>query len=497
LREVDIASGAVVQGHDIIYPYGPLRGSYHAYSAALDPARGRILLHDPFGLFGGIAQIASDFSEALSRWVSMPDSTYLGDFAIGLDPADPTRGEAIAITDGPYPRPLGIAVFDLRAQAGSPPIHRMVGPSLALELYPRDVDVDQAMAVDHVHGEVLVVQPSSVVVYPLFADGDVAPVRRLAGPNTLLQHPTGLALDLAHDELIVLDAATKDVLTFRRDAAGDIPPIRRLSTPRTYLQDMNDLAFDAATGILLVSNRPGRAIAEFVLNNSEGSPPTMIHNVLSPSDTLMGVSVDADHLYVMLDNHAYWGNPYRYQYFDSSLGVRPRGTADLFDRYSGCWFYGGPHFVRVLPDTDKLLYLDVDDGSGSGQGSRVTTLSPISEVCNESSLSRRVLFGLQGALDIAVDDDHGELFVLESRGVLTFPLDAEGEAVPRRTLQVPSDASRLLFDPKRKRIDVLTPTGVLSYSRTAQGAAQPLGLLQGPRSGLQEAVAFTLCSSSP
>jgi len=373
----------------------------------------------------------------------------------------------------------------------------MVGPSLALQYYPRDVEVDPALAVDHVHGEILVVQPSSVVVYPLLGDGDVAPVRRLAGPNTSLQHPIGLALDLAHDELIVLDVASKEVLTFRRDAAGDVPPLRRLSTSRTYLQDMNDLAFDAATGILLVSNRPGRAIAEFVLNSSDASPPTMIHNMLAPDDTLTGVSVDADHLYVMLDYHYYsWDDPYRFEHYFSSLTVYPRGIADLSVLpHTGCRF-GSWYFVRVLSQADKLLYLDEDYPAGSGQGSRVTTWSPISEVCNGSPVSR-VLFGLQGALDIAVDDDRGELFVLESRGVLTFPLDAEGEAIPRRTLQVPSDASRLLFDPKRKRIDVLTPTGVLSYSRTAQGEARPLGLLQGPRSGLQEAVAFTLCSNSP
>src|SRR5262249_31011828 len=185
-------------------------------------------------------------------------STYFLGLATGLDPGDPTRGEAVVLTEQ-NGDPLGFAVFDLRAPAGSPPIHRMVGPSLALQYYPRDVEVDPALAVDHVHGEILVVQPSSVVVYPLLGDGDVAPVRRLAGPNTLLQHPIGLALDLAHDELIVLDVASKDVLTFRRDAAGDVPPLRRLSTSRTYLQDMNDLAFDAATGILLVSNRPGRA----------------------------------------------------------------------------------------------------------------------------------------------------------------------------------------------------------------------------------------------
>jgi hypothetical protein len=486
LREIDIASGAVVPGHDVEEDGTYLRVDDRGYSVALDPARGRILAHDPYS---AITQMPSDFSSAPSAWVSVRrGSTYVVGLAIGLDPADQTRGEAVVLADVDN---LGIAVFDLRAPAGSAPIHTMAGPSLDLEHYPRDVEVDTGLAVDHVHGEILVVQPSSVVVYPLLADGDVAPVRRLTGPNTLLQHPTGLALDLAHDELIVSDAATKDVLTFRRDAAGDVLPLRRLFTSRTYLQDMNDLAFDAATGILLVSNRPGTAIAEFVLNNGEASPPTILHNVPSHSYA-RGISVDADHLYVLLDSSYYQAGSD--EYLDSSLGVLPRRIGDI-NFASGCGF-SSRHFLRVLSDTDKLLYLDEDYPAGSGQR-RVTTLSPISELCNGSSLSRRVLFGLQGALDIAVDDDHGELFVLESRGVLTFPLDAEGEAVPRRTLQVPSEASRLLFDPKRKRIDVLTPTGVLSYSRTAQGAAHPLGLLQGPRSGLQEAVAFTLCSISP
>jgi len=142
--------------------------------------------------------------------------------------------------------------------------------------------------------------------------------------------------------------------------------------------------------------------------------------------------------------------------------------------------------MRILPRANNVLTLV--RGDPYGQVDSVTTWGK-----NWSFLRR--LIGLQAPRDIAIDDEHMELLVLDSRGVLAFPLAAEGAATSLRQLQVPADARRLLLDKKRDQIDVLTPTGIFSYARTASGAASPLGLLRGPRSGLQQAVAFALCST--
>ena len=327
--------------------------------------------------------------------------------------------------------------------------------------------------VDHIHGEIFVLQPSTVVVYPLNADGDVAPVRQLIGPTTLLHHPSGLALDVVHDELIVVDAVTGDILAFPRNASGDVPPLRRISTPpnsRNYLRESKDLAFDTATASLVVSNGPGLEIAEFLTIGGD-TAPRAVQNLPRGWISLDSFAVDADHLYIAASRVT-----------GSYEMVCPRRSANPDNLIGGDCVGDRTHdppLIRILPSANNVMVLSSDRVNTFGQ--------------NWSFL--RTLTGLQASRDIAIDEEHYELLVLDSRGVLAFPLAAEGAATPLRQLQVPADAHRLMVDEKRDRIDVLTLTGIFSYARTASGAASPLGLLRGPRSGLQQAVAFVLCST--
>jgi hypothetical protein len=469
LVEIDTVSGGIVPGHSVEIP-GDFRVDDFRTAAALDPARQRILLRNAYN---SILQLPIDFSQGLSRWVTLePSYVPLSGFAVGFDPADPAQGEAVLLTIPEGTLPVGIAVSDLRAPPGAGPIHTMRGPSMGLQLYPRDTNVDPGLAVDHVHGEIFVVQPSAVFVYPLNQDGDVPPLRRLTGANTL-QHPTGLALDLMHDELIVADGATGDILTFPRDAAGDVPPLRRISPgSRTYLRDSIDLLFDATSANLLVANGSGLEIAEFVSNGGE-TAPVLVDKLDLDFISLESIALDADHLSMAASTvYASYGR------------VCPRSAINSGD-FGGCVF-SRPLFqplLRVLSHGDEQLWLS--SGEVNVLDSRLSW-PPL-----------RSLGGLQSARDIAVDDLHGELLVLEARGVLAFSSAANGEAEPLRRLQVPDDARRLLVDTKRERINVLTPSGVLSYSRTAVDGAHPLGSLQGPKSSLSGATAFTLCSLSP
>jgi hypothetical protein len=74
---------------------------------------------------------------------------------------------------------------------------------------------------------------SRVLVWLLDATGAVSPQRTLAGSNTLLDNPVGIAIDHA-GEIVVANEGTSalgNLLVFAPDADGDVAPLRVLADP--------------------------------------------------------------------------------------------------------------------------------------------------------------------------------------------------------------------------------------------------------------------------
>lgn len=99
-----------------------------------------------------------------------------------------------------------------------------------------------ALAVDPAHGElfVLVTDADSrnrIVVFPVGADGDVAPLRVIGGDHTLMTNASGLDYYAFRDELLVAsgsqNSTTTRVLGFARGASGNVAPSRDISGPDT------------------------------------------------------------------------------------------------------------------------------------------------------------------------------------------------------------------------------------------------------------------------
>src|SRR5262245_18357553 len=88
------------------------------------------------------------------------------------------------------------------------------------------------IAQDVVHGELFVANNfgTTVTVYPLCAGGNVAPLRTI---SNIPFNPIQLAVDLVHDELFVVGAAT--VRVYSRTASGNAVPLRTLLGPFTQL----------------------------------------------------------------------------------------------------------------------------------------------------------------------------------------------------------------------------------------------------------------------
>jgi 6-phosphogluconolactonase (cycloisomerase 2 family) len=147
-----------------------------------------------------------------------------------------------------------ITVFAKKASGDVAPVRVIRGPKTMLN-WPA------AMAIDSERGELYVAndQGDSVLVFSTTANGDAAPRRILKGPKTLLKYPNGIALDLVHDELWVANFGNHAATVYRRDASGDTAPLRVIrsgpydaSVPA--LGNPFSVAFDSRRREILVPN---------------------------------------------------------------------------------------------------------------------------------------------------------------------------------------------------------------------------------------------------
>lgn len=155
--------------------------------------------------------------------------TLLADpHGIGLDVKD----EWMFVTNhgnyrsGPEPSPgkflpPSIEVFPLKANGDVAPIRTIQGSNTQL-------DWPAAAWIDEEHGEVFVANDAadSILVFKTTDDGDVAPTRVIKGSNTQIKNPTGVFLDTKHDEVWISNMGNHRATVFDRAANGNAAPKR-------------------------------------------------------------------------------------------------------------------------------------------------------------------------------------------------------------------------------------------------------------------------------
>ena len=115
--------------------------------------------------------------------------------------------------------------------------------------------------------------PPSITVHALGANGDAPPVRVIEGPKTLLDWPSGLAVDPERDELYVANDSGDAVLVFRASASGDVAPIRILRGPRSGIKNPTGIFLDTQNGELWVSNFGNHTTTVYKSTASGDTPP--------------------------------------------------------------------------------------------------------------------------------------------------------------------------------------------------------------------------------
>jgi hypothetical protein len=147
--------------------------------------------------------------------------------SIGLDA---NRNIYVASIDGN----LGtIWVFAAGSNGNIAPIQTITGSATQLN-WPTGVAVDSQGFIYAVNENSSYQGPSSVTVYAPGANGNVAPVRTIAGPNTGLVFSVGLALD-ADDNIYVSSYLPARIAVFAAGASGNVAPVRTITGAKTTL----------------------------------------------------------------------------------------------------------------------------------------------------------------------------------------------------------------------------------------------------------------------
>jgi sugar lactone lactonase YvrE len=117
--------------------------------------------------------------------------------------------------------------------------------------------------------------PGDVQVFAPGASGNAAPIRAIAGNNTLLSQPFGIAFDQVGN-LYVTNVGSNSITVYAAGAAGNVSPMRVITGPNTRLSLPTGIAVDNA-GYAYVGNEnqspPNSPILVFAPNANGNVAP--------------------------------------------------------------------------------------------------------------------------------------------------------------------------------------------------------------------------------
>ena len=131
-------------------------------------------------------------------------------------------------------------------------------------------------------------QAPSITVHALTAKGNDKPLRRISGPKTQLNWPTGIAYHPERREIFVANDMGPSILVFDADANGDVAPKRVLKGRRTKLANPTAVALDLKNNELWVANFGGHSATAYPLDaTGDVAPLRTIRSAPESAPSLM------------------------------------------------------------------------------------------------------------------------------------------------------------------------------------------------------------------
>jgi 6-phosphogluconolactonase (cycloisomerase 2 family) len=149
---------------------------------------------------------------------------------------------------GRYEDPA-IKIYALNASGDTPPLRVIQGDKTQL-------DWPGAMKLNPNNGDLYVANDigQSILVFSNIstAQGNLAPTRVIKGAKTKLSYPTGIALDLVHNEVWASNMGSSSATAYPLMANGDVTPLRHI---RSAPEDKRSLNFGRTTAVAYDSTR--------------------------------------------------------------------------------------------------------------------------------------------------------------------------------------------------------------------------------------------------
>jgi DNA-binding beta-propeller fold protein YncE len=327
--------------------------------------------------------------------------------------------------------PPSITVYPADAQGNVAPVRVIQGPNTRLN-WPT------AVAVDSEHGEIYVANAvgDTINVFAATAQGNAAPIRVLKGAQTLLKNPTGVSVDIANDEVWVANFGNHMATVYRRTAAGDAAPLRvirsaPLNEPASLFSNPFGVAYDTRREEIIAPNCVGHPrIATFARTADKNAPPmrTIEGQKTLLNRTVHSVGYDAIHDEIVVNSNS------------GQAILTFRGGAN-----------GDEAPIRIV------------------QGPKTQLRDPEK---------------------IALDPVNNEIIVFNMSirdAVLVFERTAQGDVAPKRILKGPDTmlgAGAGAVDPVNNLLVVGGSNGILIFDRTAEGNTKPKAVIRGDKTGL-------------
>jgi sugar lactone lactonase YvrE len=150
-----------------------------------------------------------------------------------------------------------VNVYAAGASGDAPPIRQISGSNTGLSSpVSVAVDADGDLYVTNVNQNE---PPFRITIYAAGANGNVAPLRTIAGSNTLLAYPYGIALDSAQNIYVANSSnagCVSSVVVYAAGSNGNVAPTQAIAGPNTGLNCSTGIAVDATDNIY-VANWPG------------------------------------------------------------------------------------------------------------------------------------------------------------------------------------------------------------------------------------------------
>jgi DNA-binding beta-propeller fold protein YncE len=150
--------------------------------------------------------------------------------------------------------------------------------------------------------------PPSITVYPLDGNGNIKPLRTIAGTKTQLNWPAQIAIDEEHGELYVANDMDHSITVFAVTDDGDIAPRRTIRGAKTGILNPTGIALDLKNREIWVANMGNHSASAFPLTaNGDVAPARVIRGGPANELALMignpgGVGYDTKREQILVPN---------------------------------------------------------------------------------------------------------------------------------------------------------------------------------------------------